>query len=68
MCPGVLSGDDHTDYPRPQVGVAAKLPSGPDDPRDLDYRSFWDFLMRKGQSRGKIPSERLQGIAYVPIY
>ena len=48
--------------------MAAKLPSSPDDPRDLDYRTFWDFLIKKGQSGGKIPAERLQGISYAAIH
>ncbi|KAF9653249.1 hypothetical protein BDM02DRAFT_3182788 [Thelephora ganbajun] len=45
------------------VGVAARLPSNPDDPHDLDYPAFWDFLINKGQGRARIPAERLQGIS-----
>ncbi|KAJ7799895.1 hypothetical protein B0H14DRAFT_3156288 [Mycena olivaceomarginata] len=31
------------------VGVAAQLPSGDFSPDDLGYRTFWDFLVAKGQ-------------------
>jgi len=66
-CPSVLSEDDRADHSHRQVGVAARLPSSPDNPNDLDYRAFWDFLIQKGQARGKMPAERLQGISYVVI-
>jgi len=67
-CPAcVLPEDDRTDCSRWQVGVAARLPSGPDNPNDLDYRAFWDFLVQKGQARGRMPVERLQGISYVAV-
>ncbi|KAJ7853619.1 thiolase-like protein [Mycena leptocephala] len=32
------------------VGVAAQLPSGNVSPNDLNYQSFWDFLVNKGQA------------------
>ncbi|KAJ6555282.1 hypothetical protein B0H10DRAFT_2201676 [Mycena sp. CBHHK59/15] len=32
------------------VGVAAQLPSGDFSPDDLDFRTFWDFLIEKGQA------------------
>ncbi|KAJ7913352.1 hypothetical protein B0H13DRAFT_1612628, partial [Mycena leptocephala] len=32
------------------VGVAAQLPAGNFSPNDLNYRTFWDFLMNKGQA------------------
>ena len=64
-CPGVPPEDGNANRSSPQVGVAARLPSSPDDPRDLDYRAFWDFLVNKGQGLGKIPLERLKGMSYV---
>ncbi|KAI0683985.1 polyketide synthase [Cerioporus squamosus] len=40
------------------VGVAAQLPGGNSLDRDLDYASFFDFLMRRGEAYSKIPKTR----------
>ncbi|KAF9650882.1 hypothetical protein BDM02DRAFT_3185038 [Thelephora ganbajun] len=45
------------------VGLAAQLPSGPNSARNLDYRTFWDFLSRKQQAFEHIPQERLEGLS-----
>lgn len=47
----------------PKVGLAAQLPSGPNSARNLDYRTFWDFLSRKQQAFEDIPQERLEGLS-----
>jgi hypothetical protein len=37
--------DRHAHY-YPQVGIAAQLPSGAFSTEDLDYSTFWDFLVK----------------------
>ncbi|KAJ7205481.1 hypothetical protein GGX14DRAFT_367915, partial [Mycena pura] len=39
------------------VGVAAQLPSGDFSPNDLGYRTFWDFLVAKGQAYQPLSSD-----------
>ncbi|KAH7902819.1 hypothetical protein BJ138DRAFT_1121059 [Hygrophoropsis aurantiaca] len=40
------------------VGVAAELPSGSYSHKNLDYKSFAEFLSNKGEAYEDIPSER----------
>lgn len=46
-----------------QVGVALELPSGDFSEMNLDYHSFWQFLLEKRDAYEPIPEERLRGIA-----
>lgn len=41
-----------------QVGIAAELPSGTYSKTNLDYKSFFEFLLEKGEAYEKIPLER----------
>jgi hypothetical protein len=41
-----------------QVGVSAELPSGPHGTSNLDYSSFFDFLMNEHEAYEKIPGDR----------
>ncbi|KZV87149.1 ketoacyl-synt-domain-containing protein [Exidia glandulosa HHB12029] len=41
------------------IGIAARLPSGTHSSTDLDYQSFNDFLLKKGESYERIPADRL---------
>ena len=41
-----------------QVGIAAQLPAGSFADGDLDYSSFFDFLLQRGEAYGDIPKER----------
>ena len=43
-----------------QVGIAAQLPrgEGSEGNGDLDYGSFFEFLMQSGEAYTKIPQER----------
>lgn len=50
-------------FPFSKVGLAAQLPSGPNSAKNLDYRTFWDFLSRKQQAFEDIPQERLEGLS-----
>ena len=45
--------------PLSQIGIGAQLPSGSFSELDMDYRSFFDFLLNKGQAYEKIPADRL---------
>lgn len=62
VCPVALSPTPHLTHPFQKVGLAAQLPSGPNSARNLDYRTFWDFLSRKQQAFEDIPQERLEGL------
>jgi hypothetical protein len=41
-----------------QVGISAELPSGSYSDKNLDYHTFFDFLLNKGQSYETVPKER----------
>ena len=41
-----------------QVGIGAQLPSGTFSNANLDYRSFFEFLLQKGEAYEPIPKER----------
>ena len=43
---------------RPQVGIAAQLPSGSFSDINLDYDAFIDFLLDKGEAYEPIPPTR----------
>ncbi|KAG2142363.1 hypothetical protein DEU56DRAFT_979550 [Suillus clintonianus] len=45
-------------YPVALVGISAELPSGPHGTSNLDYASFFDFLVNEHQAYEKIPSDR----------
>lgn len=45
-------------YPIAVVGISAELPSGPHGTSNLDYSSFFDFLMNEQEAYEKIPSDR----------
>ncbi|KAG2030868.1 hypothetical protein BDR03DRAFT_973938 [Suillus americanus] len=45
-------------YPVAIVGISAELPSGPHRTGNLDYQSFFDFLMNEYESYEKIPGDR----------
>ncbi|KZT71132.1 ketoacyl-synt-domain-containing protein [Daedalea quercina L-15889] len=51
-----MSSSNH--FPVAIVGVAAELPSGSWSQRNLDYNSFYDFLLQGGEAYEKIPLER----------
>ncbi|OBZ73412.1 putative polyketide synthase 22 [Grifola frondosa] len=40
------------------IGIAAELPSGSHSTTNLDYKSFFQFLLQHGESYEKIPQER----------
>ncbi|TFK84686.1 ketoacyl-synt-domain-containing protein, partial [Polyporus arcularius HHB13444] len=40
------------------VGIAAQLPGGGFADGDLDYTTFFDFLLQRGEAYGDIPKER----------
>ncbi|OBZ65510.1 putative polyketide synthase 2 [Grifola frondosa] len=40
------------------VGIAAELPSGTWSKMNLNYKSFFEFLLQKGESYEQIPTER----------
>jgi hypothetical protein len=44
-----------------------QLPSGEHAEDNLDYRTFWQFLLAKGQAREKIPQNRLEKISWVDL-
>lgn len=46
------------------IGVSVELPSGSKD-HNLDYDSFWPFLLGKGEAYSEIPSDRFNSEAYV---
>jgi hypothetical protein len=48
-----------------QVGIAADLPSGYHDTKNLDHRDFYDFLFKKQQSYQRIPTDRFNIDAWV---
>ena len=52
--------------PRPKVGIATQLPSGTHSQDNLDYNSYWTFLLNKHDAYESFPSERLNGISCVP--
>lgn len=45
--------------------MSAQLPSGTYSANNLDYNTFWDFLIQRGESYEPIPEERLNGISCV---
>ncbi|KAG2097390.1 hypothetical protein BD769DRAFT_246669 [Suillus cothurnatus] len=45
-------------YPVALVGISAELPSGPHATGNLDYQSFFGFLMNEHESYEKIPGDR----------
>ncbi|OJA18266.1 hypothetical protein AZE42_05820 [Rhizopogon vesiculosus] len=51
-------GSSQTSYPIAVVGISADLPSGPHGTENLDYQSFFDFLINEHQAYEKIPSDR----------
>ena len=51
----------------PKVGIAAQLPSGKHLQDNLDYNSYWNFLLNRHDAYESLPTERLDGISYVPI-
>ncbi|KAG1732311.1 hypothetical protein EDB19DRAFT_1912149 [Suillus lakei] len=48
----------HEYCPVALVGISAELPSGPHGASNLDYQSFFDFLMNEHQAYEKIPDDR----------
>ncbi|KAG2115628.1 hypothetical protein DEU56DRAFT_932582 [Suillus clintonianus] len=48
----------HEYFPVALVGISAELPSGPHGTSNLDYQSFFDFLMNEHQAYEKIPEDR----------
>ena len=48
-----------------KVGIAAQLPSGVWAETNLDYDTFFDFLLEKGQAYGPIPMSRFNIQGYV---
>jgi hypothetical protein len=52
-------GTTHTEVLLPvQVGISAELPSGSYSDKNLDYYTFFDFLLNKGQSYETVPKDR----------
>jgi len=51
--------------PFPKVGIATQLPSGTHLQDNLDYNSYWDFLLNQHDSYESLPAARLGGISYV---
>ena len=49
-----------------QVGIATQLPSGTHLQDNLDYTSYWNFLLNQHDAYQSLPPERLGGISYVP--
>jgi hypothetical protein len=47
------------------IGIAAELPSGQDRIGNLDYHSFFEFLLNKGEAYEPIPAERFNIAASV---
>ncbi|KIK61181.1 hypothetical protein GYMLUDRAFT_225393 [Collybiopsis luxurians FD-317 M1] len=45
----------HRQIPMAIVGIAAQLPSGNFSENDLNYETFWDFLVNRGQAFEDIP-------------
>ena len=43
-----------------QVGISACIPGGPEISTNLDYQSFFDFLMDRNQSYERIPPNRFE--------
>ncbi len=52
----------------PQVGIAAELPSGAWSDTNLDHRSFFRFLLDRGEAYERIPLERFNIHTYVLQY
>lgn len=65
LCVYLVSWVDSTLISDLQVGIAAQLPSGNSSDENLDYRSFWEFLLQKQDAYGSVPAERLQGLTWV---
>ena len=63
VCPSILTLTPLSLTPTLKVGLAAQLPSGPKSIKNLDYRTFWDFLSHDQQAYGDIPQERLEGLS-----
>ncbi|KAG2139356.1 hypothetical protein DEU56DRAFT_980346 [Suillus clintonianus] len=45
-------------FPVALVGISTELPSGPHGTSNLDYQSFFDFLMNEHQAYENIPADR----------
>ena len=50
-----------------KVGIAAQLPSGAHLPDNLDYKSYWNFLLNRHDAYESLPTARLDGISYVQV-
>ena len=50
----------------PKVGIATQLPSGAHSLDNLDYNSYWTFLLNQRDAYESFPAERLDGISCVP--
>lgn len=48
-----------------QVGIALELPSGKHSKQNLDYNTFWEFLLEKRDAYEAVPQERLQELMQV---
>jgi hypothetical protein len=51
-----------------QVGIAAQLPSGSYSTEDLDYASFWDFLVGGGKAYEPLANILPDVVQYVNIF
>jgi len=52
-----------TSLPIAVVGQSVQLPSGRHASDNLDYHSFWNFLINKKEAYEDMPAERLEGIS-----
>ncbi|CAK5282480.1 unnamed protein product [Mycena citricolor] len=50
------------------VGVAAQIPSGGFSEKDLDYRTFWDFLVSGSQAYQQITPELFQSSEFATAF
>ena len=48
-----------------KVGIATQLPSGTHSQDNLDYNSYWSFLLNQHDAYESFPAERLDGISCV---
>jgi hypothetical protein len=46
-----------------KVGISAQIPSGAHAQENLNYHTFWKFLLDKRDASEKIPQERLDQIS-----
>ena len=51
--------------PFSKVGIATQLPSGTHLQDNLDYNSYWNFLLNQHDAYESLPAARLGGISYV---